>query len=250
MASIAITADSVSALKKELRFFFPEIKSSHLSEAIAVALDRKTHASLINDINKFAIDPPIELLNEEAFFNRLVHLGYQDDPEFSFEGVDIPEVISTIPMTAFEIEYKSKRQLAWRNLMVVAINEGINQKIFSLRPEDNRWINGKFSHTDHNSGHIFDFHLPNDLPGRCYVKDIGFDELAIHVAVNPRGNILKAFNAKFDAGDAFAYSWLERRKGAWLQTSNTLSCRNSLLDYLAGLSAVPKGFGDKGRVIM
>lgn len=250
MASIAITAVSVSSLKKQLRFLFPEIKSSHLSEAIAVALNRNTHASLISDINKFSNDPPIELLNEEAFFNRLVKLGYQDDPEFSFEWVDISEVISTIPSSAFEIEYKSKRQLAWRNLMVIAINEGINQKIFSLRPEDNRWPNSKYSHTEHTAGHIFDFHLPNDLPGRCYVKDIGYDELAINVAVNPKGNMLKAFNAKFDAGDAFAYSWLERRKGAWLQTSDTLSCRNNLLDYLASLSAVPKGFGDKGGVLM
>lgn len=82
------------------------------------------------------------------------------------------------------------------------------------------------------------------------MNDAGWDELSIHVAVNPKGDMLRAFNAKFHAGDAFACSWLERRKGAWLQSSNMFTCRNNLINMLASLSARPIGFGDKGNVIL
>jgi hypothetical protein len=48
------------------------------------------------------------------------------------------------------------------------------------------------------------------------VHDAGFDELSIHVAVNPKDDWVKASNAGFNAGDLFASTWLEREKGAWI----------------------------------
>jgi hypothetical protein len=35
--------------------------------------------------------------------------------------------------------YKSPRTRAWRNLMVAAINAGLEQGHFGLTPDDNRW---------------------------------------------------------------------------------------------------------------
>lgn len=58
-------------------------------------------------------------------------------------------------------------------------------------------------------------------------------------------------NARFEAGEAWGQTWLERRTGFWMQSSNTLfACRRSLIPALAGLQVAPKGYGDRGRVIM
>lgn len=50
MASFEFTKQNLSRLKKELRRIFPDIGSSHLSEALASALKQNTHASLKNKI--------------------------------------------------------------------------------------------------------------------------------------------------------------------------------------------------------
>lgn len=85
--------------------------------------------------------------------------------------------------------------------------------------------------------------------GRGCVSDAGFGELNVHVAVNPKGNALAAFNADFFAGDAVALGWLERRDGAWLQSSKErFSCRTVLLDSLSAMTSVPEGYGDRGGV--
>lgn len=249
MASIAISDASLSALKKALHAHYPEFRSSHLSEAIAAALGRKTHASLLADVNLHAEDPPIELLDDDRFFSRLQELGYGYDDEFSFEIMH-PNVISTIPSSAYDIEYKSTRGLAWRNLMVLTINEAIRLKL--LRPGDNRWPGATSSNGgDRGEGFLFDFNLPNGREVRAYVHDAGFEELSIHAAVNPKGDWVKSGNAGFYAGDAFATCWLERRRGAWMQSVDDLfNCRRTLHKSLAELDAAPLGYGDRGRVIM
>jgi hypothetical protein len=73
-------------------------------------------------------------------------------------------------------------------------------KLFTLRYGDNRFAEKQ----------LFDFTLPNGLPARGWVGDIGFGELSIHVAVKPKGDWVRAANAGFSAGDAFATTWLER----------------------------------------
>ena len=50
----------------------------------------------------------------------------------------------------------------------------------------------------------FDFLLPGNLSTRVAVSDAGFDELAIHVAVNPKGVNVRYFDCGFSAGDALA----------------------------------------------
>ena len=244
MAAIALTELSFAALKKALRKDLPDVRSSHITEAMAAALRRRTYACLRAELAQFQDDPPIELLDDGLFDRRLQELGYPPDPEFSFELLDDAATIPTQDPRGWDIEYKSDREKAWRNLLVCTINEALEQKLFSLRPNDNRWPDAD------KESHLFDFTLANGLPARGYVHDISYAELSIHVAVNPKGDMLRAFNAGFDAGDAFARGWLERGRGAWLQSATTsFNCRKSLIKKLASMTVNPHGYGDRGRVI-
>lgn len=245
MASIPLSESSLASVKKALRAQYPDVLSSHLSEALAVSLRRRTHASLLSELPGLIVDPPIELLDDALFDQRLQELGYPADPEFSFEYLDKTHVISTFDSSAFNVEYRSVREKAWRNLMVLTINAGLQQKLFSLRPDDNRWPGVE------KESHLFDFELANGLPVRGYVHNIGWGELSIHGAINPKGDSIRASNAGFNAGDAFAVGWLERKNGAWLQSSTTMfNCKKAILQLLADMTVEPMGYGDRGRVIM
>lgn len=254
MASIPLSTSALASLKKSLRAEYPDVRSSHLTEALAAALGRKSHAALLASIeNTEEGTSDFELLEDDRFDKRLQEFGYPSDTEFSFELLmkPVPELISTIPLSAFDIEYRTERERAWRNLMVCAINEGIRQKLFTLQPDNYSWAPQEDDVNRGRDGRIFDFALPNGLAARGYIGDAGFGELSIHVAVNPKGDWVKASNAGFDAGDAFAAGWLERERGAWLQSATTqFNCRNSLLKYLANIEVRPRGFGDRGHVIM
>lgn len=251
MASVPLSESVLAALKKTLRNEFPDVRSSHLTEALAAALSRKSNAALLVDMQQQHDDPGIELLDDQRFSARLQEFSYQIDPEFSFEFIHVPGLISTVPISALDIEYRSSRARAWRNLMVCTINEGIRLKLFSLRPGDNRWPEATLSGARRNpEGHLFDFTIPSGLRARGYVYDIGSDELSVHVAVNPNGDMVRAFNGDFYAGDAFALGWLERKTGAWLQSArDRFRCRRRLLQSLAEMDVRPLGFGDRGRVI-
>lgn len=136
------------------------------------------------------------------------------------------------------------RKAAWRNLMVAAINAGLDQGLFGLDPEDNRF--------EDNVTFRFSF---DGLPAIAHIRDISFGELAVHVAVNPTDRAeewIEAHNSGFLAGDAFASGWLEREKGRWLQVSeNPVGCvRAALLDRIVATRVEPKGFADTGRVMM
>lgn len=245
MASIPLSELALASVKRSLREYYPSVRSSHLSEALAASLHHRTHASLLAELNSVNVDPPIELLDESLFKQRLSEFGYPSEREFNFEDLDSDHLISTYDASALEIEYRSMREKAWRNLMVLTVNAGLKQKLFSLRPNDNRWPGvGK-------EGHVFDFELPNGLPAKGYVGDIGWGELSIHGSINPNGNWVRVSNAGFDAGDAFAAGWLERTDGAWLQSATTkFNCRKAILKSLADLTVQPIGYGDRGRIIM
>ena len=84
----------------------------------------------------------------------------------------------------------------------------------TLLPNDNRWITGEVQ------GCIFEFLLPNGLPARGYVSDAGYAELNVHVAVNPKTDLVMGSNISFADGEALAAGWLERERGAWLPEFN------------------------------
>lgn len=125
--------------------------------------------------------------------------------------------------------------------MVCAINAALDRHFFSLRPGDNRFSDKKDT---------FDFDLPNGLPAKCFLFDAGFDEIGLHAAVNPKGSHVHVM-AEFEVGDAVGMAWLERQRGVWMQSSyDQFHCRKKILAELATLSVEPKGYGDRGRVIM
>lgn len=248
MAATPLCEAPLAALKKSLRDEFPNVKSSHLSEALAHSLGFRTYAAMQAAMVGPEQDRPFALLQTQRFVERLKQLGYEDDPEFDFEMTiltPVPGVVSTVPDSAYDIDYKTTRQKAWRNLMVCAVNAALEQKLFTLRPGDNRFPDNI------RGGEVFDFVLPNGLPARGSVSDAGFNELSVHAAVNPKGDMVRAFNGGFDAGDAFGTTWVERERGAWMQSSDSsFNCRKGLLDHLASLQVEPMGYGDRGRVIM
>lgn len=139
----------------------------------------------------------------------------------------------------------AKNLRAWRNLMVAGVNAGLEQGLFGLGPDDNCW-----------SGDRVTFHFEFDgLPALASVSNAGYGELAINVAINPNAyaeNYIRSFNAGLHAGDAFASGYLERKLGAWLQTSaNPIgSFRRVLLDRLSDVSVLPLGFVDTGKFMM
>jgi len=254
MASIPLSKSALASLKKFLRSDYPDISSSHLTEAIAAALGRKSHAALLADLAIQSDTDDFELLDDERFDKRLQQFGYPRDVEFSFELFvqSVPDLVSTIPPSAFDIEYRSEREIAWRNLLVCAINAGIQQKLFTLRADNYNWSPQVANASRGRDGRVFYFALPSGHQAMGYVGDAGFGELSIHAAVNPKEQWVKSSNAGFSAGDAFATSWLEREKGAWLQSSSIsrFHCRKSLLQTLANIDVRPCGFGDRGRVMM
>lgn len=93
MAAIPLIEAAVAATKKALADRMPDVRSSHLSEALAAALGRRTHASLRAELASHRDDPLIERLNDESFQSRLDELGYQVDPRFSFELLKAPYII-------------------------------------------------------------------------------------------------------------------------------------------------------------
>ena len=242
MAAISLTERSLAGVTRAIVKDKPHVRSAHLDEALAAALRRRTHASLRSELKGYRNDPPIELLDHELFDQRLQELGYPADPAFRFEHLSDAVLIRTLDPRGLEIEYKSDREKAWRNLMVSAANAALRQKLFTLYPDDNRWPNAG------QEGCLFNFTMPSGLPGRGYVDDIGHSELSIHAALNPKGDRVQAANAGFRAGDAFAAGWLERKRGAWLQASTSLfNCRSTLLKSLAAMNVEPYGYGDRGE---
>ena len=254
MPSIPLSEASLFSLKKSLRAELPDCRSSHLSEAMAAALGFRTSASLLTEVGMQANDPPIVLLDDLRFEARLKDFGYSiADDQFRFDWLmDCPDLIETMPDSAYDIAYSSKRKQAWRNLMVITVNEAIRLKLFSLRPSDNRWPGATpADSTQRSIGHVFDFHLPDGKPVRGYVSDAGFNELTVKAAVFPIGDGMTAFGARFDCGDAIGQCWLERERGAYMQSSTSLfHCKRYLLDDLATLEVTPLGFGDRSRVIL
>ncbi|KQY80922.1 hypothetical protein [Pelomonas sp. Root1444] len=249
MAAISLCEAPLAHLKKRLMDEFVEVKSSHLTEALASSMGFRTHAALKAAMTGPEEDRPFYLLDPEQFLTRLTQFGYPldpKDPEFDFDlWHDQYGVTKTMPTSGYDIEYKTPRERAWRNLMVCGVNAALEQKLFTLRPGDDRFDDNM------RSGHLFDFVLPNGLPARGSIADAGFDELAVHVAVNPKGDRVRYFEAGFTAGDVFGTTWLERRNGAWLQsTTNGFRCRKPFLEQLAELDVKPQGFGDRGKLIM
>lgn len=176
------------------------------------------------------------------FIAAAIHLGFDykaDGPNLLFNISSKP--IPKIPLTAKSKKLKKKsmrlaghtggklKTKAWRNMMVAAINAGLDQGIFGLKEDENHWGEGT---------HVFHFKFGH-RKAIASVSDAGFGELSVHVAVNPTKRAaenIKSCNSGLYAGDAFVSGYLERRNGAWLQTSKhpCNAIRRELLHDIVG----------------
>jgi hypothetical protein len=261
MTAIVFTEAGLLNAKRAVRKHFPEEQSAHLTEAVAAACGFRTHAAALHAARQAnADDPDIVLLDDRAFATRLCALtntslpdDYYDDwlayLRFPIEELAIP----TESTKQHELEYKSERSRAWRNLMVAGINVGIERRLFTVRPGDNRWPGATKTPLERSEGHVYSFSI-GDIPAVAYVNDAGFHELSIHVAAWPTADghrRIRAGNAGFAAGEAVAAGWMERDDGAWLQYGHPqLSCRRGLLNKLSSFEIKASSFADRGNFRM
>jgi hypothetical protein len=92
---LRLTPDSLSFVKRALRAALPQVRSQHLSEALAAALGYRTHAALREALRSAPLAaPPLPLVDAAAFARRLRALGYDLDPAGVLEGA----VAAALPM--------------------------------------------------------------------------------------------------------------------------------------------------------
>lgn len=262
MPAIAFTEAGLLNAKRAISATFPDEKSAHLTEALAAACGFRTHAAALVAARQVdPDDPDFVLLDDLAFARRLCELSNTTLPEDYaqdwLEYLPFPSKelgISTESTKYHELQYKSERSKAWRNLMVAAINEGIVKRLFTIRPGDNRWPGATNDPRERSVGYVYTF-LLGDIPLVAYVNDIGNEELSIHVAAWPtaEGNRwIRTGNCGFESGEAVATGWLERKDGAWLQAARVplLNCRKHRLFTLSALTIKPSCFADRGNFKM
>jgi hypothetical protein len=256
MVALNLNFSTLSDVKSALREVLPAFGSAHISEALAAALGFRSNAALREHVGQVEREgfPQLVLLDSNSFRERLANLGGSaatnvDAGIFDTLKASLSSkvLVATRPASPVSSDYSSARAQGWRNMMVAAVNAGLAQRLFSLMPGDNRWP------TMRDQGHLYKFVFDNDIKAIGYVNDAGWDELTIHVALWPAcdGKFVPTVNAGFYAGEAYATGWLERRSGAWLQSSpDSFNCRKKLLGRVAGATVVPNGFGDRGKVIL
>lgn len=250
-------ADSFQASRSKM------LQASHLAQfarAVAYLRTLETSKTVSRRGTSYGYKHDAERFHEAAnphgnayvangmFIAAALHLGFtikrDGESPNAFINIATPKLPRSRSKLAGSLRGPTKK-VAWRNMMVAAVNAGLKQGHFGLAAEDNRW-NG-----DHVIYH-FDF---GGLAAIAYVSDAGFGELSIHVAVNPTDRaeeFISGFNSGFIAGDAFGSGWLERERGAWLQTTSapTGCIRAALLDRIVATRLIPNGFADEGRFMM
>jgi hypothetical protein len=219
--------------------------------------DRRSSYGLKHDAEHYFRDRGIadNYVSNGALIAAAIHLGfnyrvvgpnaYFNIGRLNAEPVDHPIELGCDVSASPRPKPLNLRETAWRNMMIAAINAGLEQQQFGLSPDDNRWSGDRSIYTFTISG----------LPAIACVTDGGYGELFVRVAVNPTSDAHKwiaAANAGFLAGDAFASGWLERRRGRWLQTASRpeAAFRQHILPTLAQLSIQPEGYLPTGRFMM
>lgn len=247
MASIRMTLADMLDLEGALRSAHPRVAPKELTQALAKSLSFSTEDGLWAEILKISNENlpdyhlPYRLLNASAFYKALPPRTKLQTFAFDiFEKLvpQVPGLLSTCPERGQRIGYKSKRERAWRALMVCAINAGLKQRLFTLS-----------LHTaphPANEHQFFDFKLPGEIPARGSFRELAYGELSLFAAMRPTGRPVWGVGAgSLAARDAYGNVWLDRTNGAWVEPFfSTFSCSASAQDKLCAMSAVPLGFGD------
>lgn len=239
-----ISASALRTLKQTAKRSVPSVSSSHLSEGIAVALGFRTHAALRA---AFTGRTTVEVQKPDntRLMGRLRQLGYVVPESFQV----VPEFKhSYLPFRDAPLRKRhGTRWYAWRNLLVAAINAGLEQRLFGLCPSENWWPGG-VPESDACQRGIYHFWVDREIKAIASVNAARGDELSICVILNPRkADIQPEWYRGLNDGDAVAHCWLERRFGAWIQDGgDAFRCRRSVQPHLANLVIEPNGYSDRG----
>lgn len=243
-----VSAPAVRNLKQRAQRQLSGVASAHLSEGIASALGFKTNAALRAALDgRVTVEVPKP--SNKRLVQRLQDIGYK-----------VPDGLRVLP--EFERSYspfrsyplrktRGPRWTAWRNLMVYAVNVGLERKLFGLCPSDNWWPGGHLE-SQRCERFAFRFAVGDIHTAVASVNAISGDELSICVVVNPvRPETHPSSFSDLRDGDATGTCWVERRLGAWIQDGGEdFHCKRSLQSFLAEVEVEPKGYGDLGSFFM
>ena len=227
----------------------PQISSSHVSEGIAAALGFKSYAALRSALSEHAT-ALAQRPSNASMVHRLKQLGHVNRPDNLKVLLDLDRSYS--PFKTYSLRRKRGiRWTAWRNVVVSAINAGLEQRVFGLLPGENWWP-GAPRGAEVGLHTTFPFVFDRDIPGAVSVKGSTGGTLFINVVLNPRiDNGNSGHDVDLPEGDVHAHCWLERRLGVWIQDGGEgFSCRRALLARIAGVSIDPHGYGDFGSFIL
>lgn len=248
ISTFFVSDAAVRNLKRWAERRVGRVHSAHLSEGVAAALGFKTHAALRAALKRHATVEAKKPSNARLIA-RLRELGY-----------DVPVDLHALP--EFEQSYtpfgnyplrkqRSVRWTAWRNLMVAAINAGLEQRLFGLSPGEDWWPGADPKSNGGERG-TYCFTFDGDLPAVASVSAISGDELAIYVLLDPcNAQVEAAFNDGLDDGAACAHGWLERQLGTWVHDDGkAFSCKRAVQARVAAAKVEPCGYADQGSFIL
>lgn len=248
VSSFFISEPALRHLKQHAQRNLSGVSSSHLSEAIAAALGFRTHAALRAALSGNATakaQKPKNILLVE----RLRQLGHDVPGNLKV----LPELKhSYTPFNRFPLRKKyGVRWWGWRNLMVSAINVGLERRLFGLSPRENWWP-GSTADSHDCPPYTYRFQVDYELPAVASVKVISGDELSICVILNPvREDVQPQWYCGLKDGQAVAHGWLERRLGAWIQDGGeAFRCKRVMQSRLADMAMEPAGYSDQGSFLL
>jgi len=145
-----ISLSKIDILKKELGILLPDVKSSHRVEAMARGLGWNTNAALRAEL---AEGPSIRMVDEARFDSYLAEHGFTNirngvlaeavvraDIAVARQDIGTSKAEPSPPRSAILSSGASGPTWeAWRNIMVAAVNAGLEQGHFGLEPDDNRF---------------------------------------------------------------------------------------------------------------
>jgi hypothetical protein len=128
----------------------------------------------------------------------------------------------------------STRTRANQNLLVAGVNAALERGLITLECEPVARA-------------VFEFNL-GAYPVIAFIGDAGFGEVAIHAIANPtelgRQTVGRPPLVEWRRfGEATTFSWLERRRGKYLQPTANYYGTKAVTEYLGGLAITPLGFG-------
>lgn len=243
-----ISKSALRTFKKGTQRHLDNVPSSHLSEGIAAAFDFRTHAALRSALER-STTTETQRPSNFRLVQRLHQLGHTSIPD---NLRLLPEFKhSYTPFRHFPLRTRRGiRWHAWRNLLVAAVNAGLEQRIFGLSPGENWWAGKPESHECKRG--IYSFRVDEEMAAIASVNANSHDELYIMVILNPRkADIEPEWYCGLSDGDAVAHCWLERRLGVWIQDGGEgFRCRRFMHTKLANLAVEPNGYADQGSFFM